>query len=318
MRTLIAASVAALITVGSIPANAQSIGIGSNQQGSLAYAIASGVASAVSKNTKLTARPVGFGGSTAFMPRIDAGLLEFGANNLVDTVFAQRGVVTFKKAHPNVRVIARLVPLQVGILVHNDSDITKLEQLKGRPFPTEWSRQKIALATTGGMIALAGLKWSDFKPVPVANFGRGVQMLVEGKVVATNAAPGSGTVREANSKIPMRFLSLPVTPESRRILQQHLPGAEFVLVKPQKRLPAVRAPVNLISYPYLLVAGAHVKEDTVYQVTKALYGAKKDLVASHGIFRAFSPKKMAIDTAGVPYHPGAIRFYREAGMWPPK
>jgi hypothetical protein len=116
----------------------------------------------------------------------------------------------------------------------------------------------------------------------------------------------------------MRFLSLPNTPESRRALQQHVPGAYFTMVKPKKRLPAVRGPVTLIGFPYLLVAGAHVKDEVVYQSAKALHGARTELIASHGIFRGFSPGKMVVDSKGVPYHPGAIKFYREKGMWPSK
>lgn len=318
MRILSTVCLASLITVWSMPASSQSIAIGANPQGSLGYAIAAGVAVALSKHTTMTVRPVGFGGATTFMPRIDAGLLEMGANNVIDAVYARRGIITYKKPHPNIRIVSRLVPFQAGIMVRNDSDIKTIQDLKGRRFSTEYSRMKIAEANTGAMIATVGLTWSDFKPVPVSNFVRGIQLLVQGKVDGTNAAPGSGINREANAKVPMRFLSLPNTPASRRILQEHVPGAYFDLVRPAKRMPAVRSPVTLLGFPYLLVVGAHVDDEVVYRTAKALYGARADLIATHGIFRGFSPDKMVVDTAGVPYHPGAIKFYREKGMWPPK
>lgn len=246
MKKITASWVAGLLAIGSVPAGAQSIGIGANPQGSLGYAMASAISAAVSKHAALSARPVGFGGSTVFMPRIDGGLLEFGANNVVDTAFARQGKVTYKKPLANIRVVGRLVPFQAGILVRNDSDIKMVEDLKGRAFSTEYSRQRIAQALVGGMIATAGLDWSDFKGVPVTNFARGIQLLVEGKVDGTDGAPGSGQNREANAKVPLRFLSLTDTPATRRILAERLPGARFDIVKPAQRLPTVRAPVTLV------------------------------------------------------------------------
>jgi len=46
-----------------------------------------------------------------------------------------------------------------------------------------------------------------------------------------------------------------------------------------------------------------------------LHGNKKDLVASHPSFMAMNPAQLAIQHDGISFHPGAIRFYKEAGIW---
>jgi TRAP-type uncharacterized transport system substrate-binding protein len=42
------------------------------------------------------------------------------------------------------------------------------------------------------------------------------------------------------------------------------------------------------------------------------------LAATFAGLRRFDPKEMAIAYEGLEYHPGAIKFYKEIGQWPPK
>ena len=60
------------------------------------------------------------------------------------------------------------------------------------------------------------------------------------------------------------------------------------------------------------------REETVYRMTRALFGNKDKLVAASPAFRLFSRDAMAKDLGVVEYHPGAIRFYTEQGLWPPR
>ena len=50
---------------------------------------------------------------------------------------------------------------------------------------------------------------------------------------------------------------------------------------------------------------------------KAMHDNKGDLEAAVPGFREFAPGKMAKPST-VDYHPGAIKFYTEKGLWPPK
>lgn len=300
-------------------AAAQSIAIGTNQQGSLNYAIGSGVALTISKRTPLTVRPVGFGGATVFMPRLNKGSIELAVNNIIDLAYAYRGTGTHEGTkHPNIRLVATLVPLYVGLLVRADSDIKSIEDFKGKPFPAEFSRQKIVKFSTEALLATGGLGWKDIKPVPVATFGQSVNYLVTGKVVAANGAPGASIITRANAQRALRFLSVRRTPEIEAKVKKILPGASFVELKPAKRTPTVRGNTTMLSFPYMLVTHAGVSDETIYKAVKALYEGREDLIASHGIYRSFKPENMASRPVEIDYHPGAIKFYKEKGMWPPK
>jgi TRAP-type uncharacterized transport system substrate-binding protein len=52
-------------------------------------------------------------------------------------------------------------------------------------------------------------------------------------------------------------------------------------------------------------------------VVKALHAGKADLVAVFPPFALFAPEQMGKPVKGAVMHPGAARFYREAGL-PPK
>ena len=56
-----------------------------------------------------------------------------------------------------------------------------------------------------------------------------------------------------------------------------------------------------------------VSNKQVYKVVKALHANKQKLIGSHGMFKQFNPGTMHVDL-GVPYHPGAARFYKEMGL----
>jgi TRAP-type uncharacterized transport system substrate-binding protein len=53
-------------------------------------------------------------------------------------------------------------------------------------------------------------------------------------------------------------------------------------------------------------------------VVKAIYENKPDLVASFKAFIPFDPERIAMPLEGIDYHPGALKFFKEIGLWPPK
>ena len=64
-----------------------------------------------------------------------------------------------------------------------------------------------------------------------------------------------------------------------------------------------------------LIAAETADEELIYQVTKRLYEQREQVTAKHPAGRAINPANVVRDT-GTPFHPGAIRYYREIGIWP--
>jgi TRAP transporter TAXI family solute receptor len=302
--------------VGAHQAAAQPVAIGTLPQGSLAYAIASAVAKVGTEKGGLNMRVVGTGGSNVYIPQISRGEVAFGTSNLFESKFAITGTGNFPgRRNPNVRIVALLMPFAVGIMVARDTGIKELTQLRGKAFPVGYARQKLVAVMQTAIFNGVGMKESELDGVPVPNFVKAAGLLAQGKLTGLLLAPGSGIVKRTAARRAVRFINIPNTPAVRKSLSDALPGTRLVLVKPHKRFVSIAEPVHLIGYQYAIIAGSKTNADAVYKLAKALYNGKKELAAAHGIFRRFNPKRMASVTDVVPFHPGAIRFYKEAGIW---
>ncbi len=300
-------------------ASAQTITIGTLPQGSLAFSTAAAVAKVISDNSDLNMRAVGFGGSNIFIPQLDQGKLEMTTATIIESVMAKDGTGIFKgRKHPNLRVLTRLLTFDVGFMVAKNSNIQKLTDFKGLPFPSDFTSQKVVDVLVRAAFAAEGMSYADVRGVPVPNFIRGTDEFVAGRVKGSFLAPGSSVVRKANAKMAIRFLSLDNTPAKAAIVAKMAPGTIFKVVKPSKRMPYIEKPTTMMAFDYMILINADVPDDVAYKAAKAIHGGKKSLIASHGVFNGFKPDRMAKKDLGIGYHPGAIKYYTEAGQWPPK
>ena len=297
---------------------AGSVGIGTNPQGSLGYSIASAIAKVITEYGGIETRAVGMGGSSVFIPQVNSGELAFGTSNTFETIFATTGGGNFSGTpNPNLRVVAALVPFTVGIMVRADSDIKEITDLKGKRFPSKYARMKLVGLIQDAVFEAVGMSEKDIRPVPVPNFVKGSELLAEGKVVGVLTSPGSGVTKKTNALVPVRFLNIPNTPQVVASLTKSLPSAYLAKVKPSKGNTGIMEPIHLVGYQYALVTNSSVAEEVAYKAAKATAENKKSLSEAHGVFNRFIPENMVVSLPGATYHPGAIKYYKERGWWPP-
>jgi TRAP-type uncharacterized transport system substrate-binding protein len=67
----------------------------------------------------------------------------------------------------------------------------------------------------------------------------------------------------------------------------------------------------VIGYATHIVAACSLPADKVYTMTKAMAQNVASMAATNKAMEKLTPKDMAEDI-GVPFHPGAARFYKEA------
>ena len=63
------------------------------------------------------------------------------------------------------------------------------------------------------------------------------------------------------------------------------------------------------------ITSTDTSDELVYSITKLLYDNRELVIERHAAGRAINPNNVVRDT-GTEFHPGAIRFYREIGIWP--
>jgi hypothetical protein len=85
--------------------------------------------------------------------------------------------------------------------------------------------------------------------------------------------------------------------------------------QPAPHLAGVMGPTNLMQYYIVVLTNKDTPEDLVYKVVKTAHANKAAMVAGHPSFNAFTQDGMAVPHKRIQYHPGAIKFFKEAGIW---
>lgn len=83
---------------------------------------------------------------------------------------------------------------------------------------------------------------------------------------------------------------------------------------PKTAYPGLDADVPVVGVSNLLVVDERMSEQLAYEITRALFEHRDELVAIHPEARSLTLAS-AVAGSPVPFHPGAIRFYRERGAW---
>ena len=311
--------VATAILIGASGASAQTLGIASSAQGSFTFGAASAIAKVVSQKSGMQMRVQATGGSNIWMPQLNAGSLDFGAVTTFETWLAANGKLIYRGKNSNLRAVAITVPLTPGIFVRKSSNIHSLKDLKGKRVSSGFTSQKIIGELMEAHLANAGLTYNDVTKVPAPNVVKAADDFARGKTDALFFALSSGKILQASAKVGgVRFLSLDSSAEAWGRLQKLIPMAYQMHVKPAKRFHGVEKPSTAMAYDLMVNTHAGQKEETVYQVTKAIFENKKGMVAVFKPMLAFKPDGMVKKLSPLPYHPGAIRLFKEKGLWPPK
>ena len=324
LRGIAFATLGTLALLAAPPASAQKTAtLGTNPPGSVFYAIASGLTKVAADGggVQLTVQP--YSGTSTFVPLLESGELEFGVNNAVDMGLAQRGPAfkiggrnPFPHA-PSLRLVMRIAPLVVAPLVRKDSPIKSMQDVKGKRVTGEYPANLAIWYNVFGHLSSAGLAWSDVRVIPVPSLNEGVDALVQGRADVSSYALNGAKVKEADAAVGVRHLSIDCSPDGERRLRAAVPGYYPRRVK-KGEATGVLEDICVIGYDVYLVAGKSVADKTVELLLAAVADNADKLALYHPVLRDFNRNQMVTADITIPYHPAAVRFFRERGAWTPE
>jgi uncharacterized protein len=288
--------------------------IGTNPAGTGAHAIASALAAVASKATAIGGKVQPYNGPNAWMPLLESGEIEMGIINILDSHMAATGTGNYKAAYPSVRIISGGVfPFTAGLIIRDKLDVKQISDLKGKRLAWDYGGHAINQTWQNAVMEAGGLKPSDVQQVRVSNLNDGVRAVPEGKVDAAFTAVGIGVVEEANAMEPIRFVSMPNTDAANKILGRY--GASVVKSDPAA---GIKAETYVIGYPLQLVSSAKVSDKTIATLLKAWWDNLAELQTIHPLLKRWTKDTQALTNFTVPYHSGAVKFYKEVGIWSAK
>ncbi len=252
-------------------------------------------------------------GSVANVTGIADGTLESGLSQADISFWAYTGTGLFKKggAITKLRAIANLFPEAVHLIVSRDSGIENVADLRGK---------KISLGPKGSgtrvdaLLILKAygirLKGISEEALPV---GAAIDLLREGKldgffmVVGT---PATAVAELANDSL-IRLVSISGPKADKLRTDYPFFSADRIAAGTYFNVSATET----LSVGAQWVVSANMPEDLVYGITRALWDPSTRRLLDNG-----HPKgrliviDSALDGLAVPLHPGARRYYEEAGL----
>ena len=299
-------------------ASAQTLGIGSTKAGAVSQITAT-ISKAVSEHAPgVQMRKQTMGGTQQYIPVVNAGELGFGISNISQYHMAQTGIGLSKGTkYNNLRLITTMMKFTVSPVVGVKSGIKNVADLRGKRVASGFKGSPLFHYITSGALATENLTYKDVKQVPQVGLVQHWRAFIAGKTDMAIAAAGTGWVKQMNAKIDggVRHLSFDKSQAALDRMSKWFPRAEWQIVKPAKGLTGVLAPTNFVSYDFLLWTHKKMSNDVAYKVAKVMHTRAKQLKEGGPLWRSYKASKRLQKNHGYPYHPGAIKYYKEAGLW---
>lgn len=294
------------------------LNVGTHPVGSFFNMVGTAVATVVGKHSpmKTTVKPMA--GPAAWYPMVETKEIDLAVLNNWDAEKGYLGESTYSKLSKGkgfpVRLIAISVNNAIGLVVAADSGIHKYSDLKGKRVAGNIPTPSLQLQTEA-LVANGGVNWSEIIPIPVSSVAEGVKVVIEGRSDASaTCAIGMPITEELHAKKGARILPLDPSPEAVRRVKAKFPGYP-IKVTPGPGRTGVEKEQYLWAYDIYLIGREDLPDEAAYRVVKALWENYKDLGSIHVLLKGWTPELFVTKEALIPYHPGAIKFYKEKGVW---
>ncbi len=308
----------ALMCAASFSAQAEVVTVASGAQGSLAYNTGQAVAKVANKNGIIArTQPL-----VGYLPLINAGEVDFGFSNSVEVEYALTGTGNYSRKNPDLRLIGVMFPLTTGLMAPCDMGLKTIADVKAKAkelrIASEYTSSTIIPYYIMGGLANGGLSYDDFKKVPVASFVAGINALGDGLVDLALVSLNSGAGKQASVKLKSRgglcYVSLDNSEKGQKAFKNSLPTGSIVAMKKNDNINGLeKYEANIMRIPWMMMTNKNASEDLVYKMTKIIAENKDALKKSFGAFGRANAAQMAPSNK-VPYHPGALKYFSEAGI----
>jgi uncharacterized protein len=215
----------------------------------------------------------------------------------------------FKTPLNKLRTVAGIYPNYIQIVASADSGIRTLADLKGKRISVGAPRSGTEL-NARAILKAAGLTYKDFAKVEYLPFGESVELIKNRQLDVTLQSAGLGvaSIRDLATTMKIVVVSVPADV----VAKIGDPAYEAASI-PANTYTGQETAVPSVAIKNFLVTHDSVPADLVYAMTKAVFTNLDQLSAAHSAAKAINPAE-AVKSPPVPLHPGAERYFREAGV----
>jgi len=215
----------------------------------------------------------------------------------------------FKSPLKKLRTVAGIYPNYIQIVASADSGIKTLADLKGKRVSVGAPKSGTEL-NARAIFKAAGLTYKDFAKVEYLPFGESVELMKNRQLDVTLQSAGLGVSALRDLATSVKIVVVPVPAD---VIAKVGDAAYQASVIPANTYEGQTADVQTAAVQNFLVTHEGVSNDVVYTMTKSMFENMDTLLAAHAAAKAIK-KETAAKGSPIPLHPGAEKYYREAGL----
>ena len=238
--------------------------------------------------------------------------LEFAMANAAISYFAVRGEGAWQTKQP-IRAVMTLAPNVALFVTQKSSGVNSMADLKGK---------RVVVGPAGAgfeyflkpILAEHGVTYEDFTDIN-GTYGAAVDMLADGSADAAFMGGAIPIPAVTQASMSQDIMFIPFEESAMKTLFEKYPFFNPVTIPAntyKKTQPELFSTMNVGSMH--IITAENTDEEMVYHFTKTLYEHRDEVVKAHPAGNAINEKN-AVKDVGTAFHPGAIRFYREIGIW---
>jgi TRAP transporter TAXI family solute receptor len=307
-QSLIGAAVAAGMTVA-VGASADQLKMMTGPQGGSWYPLGGAIQNIIETNVPGTSVQVLPGAGISNVKGVQAGKADLGFGNAVSTVDGVNGEAPFDAKTTNVCQIGTLYFQYFHMVALADSSIKSPADTKGKSLTTQ-QKGNTGEQMTRAVLQVYGQSYDNMGKVSHGSYNDSVAQMKDGQAqvfTLITTVPASSVMDLASA----RDITVLEVPDDKLKALQKINGGYDKRVIKAGSYPKQDKDVQTIGTWTHLIARCDLPEDTVYKITKALAENTENLGAVVKAVKGLTPKDMATDV-GVPYHKGALKYYKEA------
>lgn len=275
------------------------------------YAYGGVIAQSISDTTGISFDVQSTGASKANIGLIADGEVDMAMvqNDVMDYAYNGTDLFDGEKTE-NFQSMAGLYAEVCQVIANPAAGIETIADLKGK-------RVSVGDAGSGvefnakQILAAYGVTFDDIE-VQNLSFGDSANAMKDNKIDAFFCTAGAPTtaVMELASTNDIKVLSVD-GPEAEALMADYPFYTTYTI--PGDTYKGMEGDVQTVAVKATLIVNPELSEDTVYNMTKALFENKEDIMAGNAKGEELDPA-YAVDGISVPFHPGAVKYFQEVGV----
>jgi TRAP transporter TAXI family solute receptor len=280
------------------------------------WTVAVGMTAQIQKYTGVGSSALGpTTGTETNLRNLKAKKAELALNSNPAITEAWTGTGPFKGDGPQkwLRTISRTWVTNYYIIASKKSGIKNFEDLKGKRWGDLYVGSSMTVSLLKGLRKIYHMTERDYKSLPSSNYAGFVAMLKEGRADAVSFFGGipSPQVLDLNSSMEITFI--PLSKEAQARLPEEAPGYNPGII-PANSYKGQDEDVAVAQTLMTFMTSQSIDKDVIYGICKALFDHPEELEPIHPNFKQFARNPVS-KYVTVPYHEGAIKYYKEKGLW---